>query len=124
MIEAPFEKFTKLYAKDEVVFKENSTGREMFIVYSGKIGLYKEQQDKRVALGTLCAGDFFGEMSLVDGSPRSATAIAAEDTQLIVLDESKFLFLIRQQPYFAFMVMRKLCETLRQTTRKWADERE
>jgi CRP-like cAMP-binding protein len=123
MIETPFQKFIQLYAKGEVVFRENSPGREMFIVYSGKIDLYKEQQDKRVLLGTLYPGDFFGEMALVDGSSRSATAMAAEDTQLIVLDESKFLFLLRHQPYFALIVMQKLCDTLRQTTKRWADER-
>ncbi len=57
MIEAPFERFIKTYAKDEVVFTENSPGKEMLIVYSGKINLYKEQQDKRVLLATVGTGD-------------------------------------------------------------------
>ena len=63
-------------------------------------------------------------MSLVDNSPRSATAIAAEDTRLIVLDEAKFLYLVRQQPEFALVIMQKLCETLRRVTDGWAHERQ
>jgi CRP/FNR family cyclic AMP-dependent transcriptional regulator len=121
--EATFEKFIQVYTRDEVVFRENSLGKEMFIVYSGKINLYKERQDKMVLLATVEQGDFFGEMALIDGSPRSAAAIAAEDTQLIVLDESKFLYLLRHQPEFALVVMQKLCDGLRRTTDGWADEK-
>jgi CRP-like cAMP-binding protein len=123
MIEAPLQRFLRLYAKNEVVFAEDSPGKEMFIVHSGKINLYKERQDKRVLLATVAPGEFFGEMALVDASPRSATAVAAEDTQLIVLDEPKFLYLLRQQPEFALVVMQKLCEMLRRTTEGWVDER-
>lgn len=66
---------------------------------------------------------FFGEMALVDGSPRSGTAVAAEEAQLIVLNEPKFLYLLRHQPHFALIVMQKLCEVLRRTREGWADER-
>jgi CRP/FNR family cyclic AMP-dependent transcriptional regulator len=123
VVQATFEKFIQVYARDEVVFRENSPGKEMFIVYTGKINLYKERQDKMVLLATVEQGDFFGEMALIDGSPRSASAIAAEDAQLVVLDESKFLYLLRHQPEFALVVMQKLCEGLRRTTDGWADER-
>ena len=124
MIEAPYGRFIQAYAKDQVVFTENNPGKEMFIVRSGKIHLYKERQDRRIPLATVHPGEFFGEMSLVDISPRSATAIAAEDTQLIVLDEPKFLYLLHHQPEFALVVMQKLCETLRRVTDGWAHERQ
>jgi CRP/FNR family cyclic AMP-dependent transcriptional regulator len=125
MIEASYtyDRFIKAYGQDQVVFAENSPGKEMFIVYSGKINLYKERQDGRILLATVLPGDFFGEMALVDNSPRSATAIAAEGTRLIVLDEAKFLYLLRQQPQFALVIMQKLCESLRRLTDGWADER-
>jgi CRP-like cAMP-binding protein len=73
-------------------------------------------------LSTFKAGDFFGEMSLVDLSPRSATAIATEDdTQLLVLDTSKFLYLLRQQPEFALTIMQRLCQRLREANQTIAD---
>jgi len=124
MVEVPYDRFIRAYAKEEVVFTENNPGKEMFIVRSGKINLYKERQDGRILLATVHPGEFFGEMSLVDNSPRSATAIAAEDTQLIVLDEPKFLYLLHHQPEFALVVMQKLCETLRRVTDGWAHERQ
>ena len=122
MTEAPYDRFIKTYAKDELIFTENSPGKEMFIVYSGRVNLYKERQHKRVLLTAVAPGEFFGEMALVDNSARSATAIAAEDTQLIVLDEPKFFYLLRQQPEFALVIMQKLCKTLRRTTNGWTNE--
>jgi CRP-like cAMP-binding protein len=67
-------------------------------------------------------GDFFGEMAVIDNSPRSASAVAAEDSQLIVLDEAKFLYLLRHQPHFALIVMQRLCDMLRRTTEGWASD--
>jgi CRP/FNR family transcriptional regulator len=119
MAEATYDKFIKSYVKDEVIFTENSPGKEMFIISSGRINLYKERQGGRILLATVYPGDFFGEMALVDNSPRSATAIAAEDTQLIILDEAKFFYLLRQQPEFALVMMQRLCEMLRHTTEGW-----
>ena len=69
-------------------------------------------------LATVKAGDFFGEMALVDDSPRSATAIAEEDnTQLLVLDKDKFTYLLRHQPNFGLVVMSKLCRQLREANK-------
>ncbi len=110
------EKFAKTYEKSEVVFQENTPGKEMYIIRSGGIKLYKEQAPGQyVLLATLESGDFFGEMSLIDGSPRSATAVVDEEgTRLLELDRNKFLFLLRHQPEFALVVMERLCERLRQ----------
>jgi len=113
------EKFVKGYRKSEVIFSENSPGRDMYIVYSGKVGLYAQGiQGHRKLLAIVETGDFFGEMALVDDSPRSATAIAEEDnTQLLVLDKSKFIYLLRHQPDFALVVMGKLCRQLREANK-------
>jgi CRP-like cAMP-binding protein len=59
-------------------------------------------------------GGFFGEMTLIDGSPRSTTAVAEEDTRLIALDRPKFLYMIQQQPMFVFTIMHSLCERIRE----------
>lgn len=111
----PLEKFLRTFAKSEAVFEENAPGNEMYVVHSGRVSLYKEQG--RTLLTTLGPGDFFGEMALVDDSPRSATAIADEDnTGLVALDRAKFLYLLRHQPEFALIVMEELCQRLRETT--------
>ena len=109
------QKFVKTYQKSQVIFSEASVGKEMYIIYSGKIKLHtKQASGHRKLLASLGEGDFFGEMALVDDSPRSATAIADEDnTQLVVLDQNKFMYLLRNQPDFALVVMEKLCKMLR-----------
>jgi CRP/FNR family cyclic AMP-dependent transcriptional regulator len=113
------EKLVKTYQKAEIIFSENSPGKEMYIVYSGKVGLYRnDTSEHNKLLAIVGSGDFFGEMALVDDSPRSATAIAEEDdTRLLVLDNSKFTYLLRHQPDFALVVMGKLCRQLREANK-------
>jgi len=108
-------KFRQRYRKSEVIFEEGSTGGEMYLIHSGRVLLSVRQNETReVALVVLNPGDFFGEMALVDDSPRSATASAVEDdTELIVMDRTRFLFMVRQQPEFALSLMHTLCRRLR-----------
>jgi CRP-like cAMP-binding protein len=88
----------------------------MYIVCSGKIKLYSESgRGRRTVLAVLKPGEHFGEMALIDGSPRSATAVAVHDnTRLVVLDKDKFLYLVSQQPEFAFAVMETLSQRIRE----------
>ena len=105
-----YEKFIKVYRKSEVIFEENSSGNEMYIVSSGRVKLYTQPKTgRRTILAILKPGEHFGEMALIDGSPRSATAVAHKDnTKLVVLDKAKFLYLVQQQPEFAFAMMEKI----------------
>lgn len=59
------------------------------------------------------AGGIFGEMSLIDGSPRSAEAHAATDCELLQIDEKTFVYLVHETPYFALDVMRTLAARIR-----------
>jgi len=109
------QEFIKVYNKSEVIFEENSQGREMYVVHSGKIKLTTSAPGEDLVLGILGPGEFFGEMALVDDAPRSATATAVEDnTRLVVLDQSKFLYLVSQQPPFALTIMHGLCQRIRE----------
>ena len=112
---AGLSKFRQSYRKSEVIFKEGSTGSEMYLIHSGKVLLsVRQSETQEVPLVVLNPGDFFGEMALVDDSPRSATASATDDnTELIVMDRARFLFLVRQQPEFALSLMHTLCRRLR-----------
>jgi rubredoxin len=108
-------KIFKTYGKADVVFKANSTGNEMYIVSSGKVKLVLEDEKGEVEVGTIeKPGDFFGEMSLIDTSPRTATAIAEEDnTELEVLGREDFLKTIRLHPEFALKIMQELSSRVR-----------
>jgi CRP/FNR family transcriptional regulator, cyclic AMP receptor protein len=92
-----------------VIFEEGASGAEMFGIVDGEV-------DMRLPNGSvhkLGADDTFGEMAIVDGSPRSATAVAVTDTKLAVIDRQRFLFLVQETPMFALQVMSSLGERLR-----------
>lgn len=112
---AALPRFRQRYRKSEVIFEEGSTGSEMYLIHSGRVLLSVRQNEaKQVPLVVLNPGDFFGEMALVDDSPRSTTASSVEDdTELIVIDRVRFLFMVRQQPEFALSLMHTLCQRLR-----------
>jgi CRP/FNR family transcriptional regulator, cyclic AMP receptor protein len=113
-----FKKFLRSYGASEIIFEEGSPGGEMFIVYSGSVQLTTNAPGHEVVLGKVGAGDFFGEMSLVDLSPRTATAKAVENgTQLVAIDQTKFLYMVGQQPAFALTIMHALCRRIRE---RWA----
>lgn len=111
-----FEKFLRTFQKGEVIFEDGAAGAEMFIVHSGKVRLLKKASGgEEKTLAVLGPGEFFGEMSLIDGSPRSTSATAEEPgTNLIALDITKFIYLVQQHPYFSFTIMGKLCKRLRE----------
>ena len=112
---SPFTKFLRTYQESDIIFEGNSLGSEMYVIHSGKVRLTTKKMGRDVILATLGPGEFFGEMALVDSSPRTATAIAAEDnTRLITLDQDKFLYLVSQQPAFALTIMHELCRRIRE----------
>lgn len=77
---------TQIAEKDSVIFYEGTSGNQMFVVLSGTIDLYSGK--KKIA--TLRSGEMFGEMALINNEPRSATAVAAERSQMFVLSETAF----------------------------------
>lgn len=97
-------------AAGETVFAEGDAGHEMFGLISGAVELRKGDLTVR----TLEPGETFGEMAIVSDAPRSLTAVATESSQLAVIDERTFLFLVHETPMFAIQVMRSLAERVRE----------
>ena len=121
---AALRKFRQKYRRSEVIFEEGSTGGEMYLIHSGRVLLsVRQNETQQVPLVVLSPGDFFGEMALVDDSPRSATASAVEDdTELIIMDRARFLFMVRQQPEFALSLLHTLCQRLREMDKRFPPE--
>ena len=100
---------TQSVAEGEVVFAEGEEGDHMYGVVEGTVELRKG--DKVVT--SIGEGNVFGEMALIDRSPRSLTAVAASPVELAVIDRRTFLFLIHETPTFALEVMSSLAALLR-----------
>jgi CRP/FNR family transcriptional regulator, cyclic AMP receptor protein len=108
------EKCINEYNVADVIFEEGSTGRELYVVLDGKIDIVKITGATRTTIVTLGKGEFFGEMAVIDGSSRSATAIAAAPkTKVMRINHARFVYLVSQQPAFALMIMDALSKRLR-----------
>lgn len=108
------EKCINEYAASEVIFEEGSTGRELFVVLDGKVDIVKNSGADRAVIVTLGKGEFFGEMAVIDGSSRSASAVAAiSGTRVMRINHARFVYLVSQQPAFALMIMDALSKRLR-----------
>jgi CRP-like cAMP-binding protein len=93
----------------QVVFKQGDPGDVMYAVVEGRVDLTR---DGRV-LETVAEGNIFGELALVDDSPRGATATAATPARLAPVDKRRFTFLVQEHPTFALQVMAVVAERLR-----------
>ncbi|MBI5166075.1 MAG: cyclic nucleotide-binding domain-containing protein [Magnetospirillum sp.] len=80
----------RVYQADQVIFEEGDAANSAYIVRSGSVRIVKRTSGDPVVLTTLTANQAFGELALIDNSPRSATAIAAEMTELMMIPASKF----------------------------------
>jgi CRP/FNR family cyclic AMP-dependent transcriptional regulator len=97
----------------DVIFREGDEADQLFVIKSGQVAI---QLGNRT-LAELAANSIFGEMALIDDAPRSATAIAKTDVELVPVSEKQFLFLVGQTPFFALKVMRVLARRLRATNK-------
>jgi CRP/FNR family transcriptional regulator, cyclic AMP receptor protein len=98
----------------EVIFEEGSTGRDLYVVIDGMVDIAKGNGPSRTVIVTLGKGEFFGEMAVIDGSSRSATAISsAPQTRVMRINHARFVYLVSQQPAFALMIMDALSKRLR-----------
>ena len=97
----------------EVVVREGEETREMFIIREGRIEILKQVGGHEVRLAVLERGSFFGEMSLLEGLPRSATARAVGKTELVVLRPGSLLVQIRRDPTFAFELLQQMSHRVR-----------
>ncbi|MDP2277224.1 MAG: YhjD/YihY/BrkB family envelope integrity protein, partial [Nitrospirota bacterium] len=105
-------KFGRDYKAGEVIFKEEEKGSEMFYILSGSIRLIKKGQTLRV----MQKGEYFGEMALLIGTPRTTGAQAEEDnTSLAVITPENFETLLREEPKIAISFLKELAHRLKKT---------
>ena len=102
-------------AAGDYVFREGDLGTEMFIVNEGQVEILKRIGGEERQLAVLEKGDFFGEMSLLEELPRTASARALTDAKLLEINGSTFDRMLRNNPEIAVRMMRKLSRRLRQT---------
>jgi CRP-like cAMP-binding protein len=102
------------YRKGELVFLRGDLGRDLYLIESGTVKISLTTSDgKEITLAMLGAGEFFGELALLDGEPRSSDAVAMEACQFLLLERTDFLQFVDEHPRVAHRVMEVLSRRLR-----------
>ncbi len=106
--------FKVKYPKKKIVFIENEEGNKLYIILKGSVKVTKiSESGEEIILAILHKGDFFGDMSLLDGKPRSATVISIEDSELMLINRNNFKKVIEKYPTIAFKLLNELTSRLR-----------
>jgi CRP/FNR family transcriptional regulator/CRP/FNR family cyclic AMP-dependent transcriptional regulator len=110
----------KNFNRDEtVVLEGDDSVQALYLIATGSVQVYMTGIDGReTILSFLERGDFFGEMSLIDGEPRSASVRTVTDAKLLVIHRESFLSLIRKTPEIAMALMSELCKRLRKANKQ------
>jgi len=111
-LEGSTEEFNRYYPKDTMVFSEGMPGTELYIIQKGAVKITKIVDNTEVLLAVLKAGDIFGEMSLLENKPRSASAIAYEDAYLLAVNKQNFERMVQAQPQIVTRLTQLLAERI------------
>lgn len=108
------------YNRDETVVLEGDDSMQaLYLIASGSVQVYMTGVDGReTILSFLERGDFFGEMSLIDGEPRSASVRTVTDAQMMIIHRESFLQLIRQTPEIAMALLSEMSKRLRKANKQ------
>lgn len=102
------------FDRDQIILQQNEPGDALYILLAGRVKVVLYGEDGReVILSALRDGDFFGEMALIDGGPRSASVVAVEDSRLIRIRRDAFLRLLREHPEMALNILQAMTQRLR-----------
>lgn len=107
-----------IFLAGETIFHEGDTGRQMYVLLEGAVEVHVISDGARIPVGKFAKGDFFGEMSLLEGLPRSGTAVASERSRLLALDETAFRELVAGDSSFAWRIMKALSLRIRNHNRE------
>ncbi len=104
------------FGAGQMIFDQGDTARNMYIVADGHVNIHLPgEESRRVSLKDLARGEYFGELSLFDHKPRSASALATTDVLLLELDADTLSTYLEQRPRAAMAILRTMTERLRET---------
>lgn len=107
----------RIFGKGVIIFHEDSPGETMYIIESGKVRIFiLSESGHEVSVRIFGCGEIFGELSVLDGLPRSAGAIAMEETHVLTLRRDDFQSLLMQYPQMALGIIATLSSRVRYTT--------
>ena len=114
----------RVFRSGRVIFREGEAPGNVYLVVSGKVKLVKNYGTNQTVLDYIGKNGVFGEMAMFDKLPRSATAIAEEDTECYTLNQIEFQKRLDQTDPFILGIIRIMSERLRSTSVNYADAKQ
>jgi CRP-like cAMP-binding protein len=106
----------QVFKKDNMVLIEEEVGSTMFIILDGRVKISRiSDEGREVILSILSEGDFFGEMSILDGQTRSANVVTLEDAKILIIRREDFLQMLHDYPQIAINLLKELAHRLRRS---------
>jgi uncharacterized membrane protein len=107
---------TKKFDKGDTIFNFGDAGDSLYIIRNGSVQVFIENyQGDKIILRENLPGDVFGDISLLDGGPRTATAVSTDETECLVLDRDQLMALVRKHPHSALDLLTVMGRRLRAT---------
>lgn len=113
-----FERFGKGFPPGTVLFREGDSGKEMYVVQAGKVRISKTVRGVEKSLVDLGAGEFFGEMAVLNDKPRTANATVVDEAKLLVIDPKTFEAMVRGNAEIAIRIIKMLAKRLEETDKQ------
>lgn len=106
----------RVYRRNNLILMEDEFGDTLFIIKKGGVKITRVSEDGReVILAMLGAGEFFGEMSLLDGESRSANVVSLSDSEVVILKRRDFVAILERYPKVAIALLRELAQRIRRS---------
>lgn len=109
---------SKICNDGDYVVRQGEAGDCMYIVLSGELEVVRRGQGREFFLATLGPGNFFGEMSLIDNEPRTASVRSVGQSEVMMLDRQNFLGQVRQDASLAYQILSKMADRTRELSQR------
>ena len=104
------------YPQNTVIFRQGEGGNMMFVIVEGHLQVLRTVNGNEQVLAQRSAGDFVGEMAIIESAPRSATLLTQTDVRVLAIDGETFKGILRERPDVSFAVLRSVSRRLREMT--------
>ena len=112
----------RTYTRGDIIFQKDDPGQSLFIIEDGSVRIYVPgAQGMDLTLAVMGSGDFFGDLSLLDGRPRSASASALSETVVVTVERSDFTGLLRSRPEASLAILAEIAKRVRDTDQMATD---
>jgi CRP-like cAMP-binding protein len=111
-VEELFQRYVRRAAKGEFVFREGEPGHTVYVLREGHVRIMRNVRGRERTFAVLGPGDFFGEMAIITGKPRNASAQAEDEVTMLELDAARFESMVQKEPSIAARIIQRLCDRL------------